>query len=145
MSDRCQHRLEIYHFTLNREFLSSHLYSCCQKPSAIGAASTEFANEDFAICVWKYVYPTYIRSDNNNFLYFVRANAIFVPFILGSLENSKYQHIPLAASVGFEPTGGSSPPPVFKTGAINRTLPTRHIAGLSRLSTEVKLNEKWYW
>lgn len=51
----------------------------------------------------------------------------------------------LAASVGFEPTGGSSPPPVFKTGAISQTLPTRHIAGLSRLSIEVKLNEKWYW
>ena len=51
----------------------------------------------------------------------------------------------LAASVGFEPTGGSSPPPVFKTGAISQTLPTRHIAGLPRLSIEVKLNEKWYW
>ena len=29
--------------------------------------------------------------------------------------------------VGFEPTGGSAPPPVFKTGAISRTLPSLHI------------------
>ena len=45
---------------------------------------------------------------------------------MGSLENGKYQHIPLAGAVGFEPTDGF-PPPVFKTGAINRTRPHPHI------------------
>ena len=37
------------------------------------------------------------------------------PFVLGSLESSKYQHIPLAAEVGLEPTSRSSRPTVFKT------------------------------
>ena len=33
----------------------------------------------------------------------------------------------MAVSVGFEPTDGSSPSLVFKTSAINQTLPTDHI------------------
>lgn len=35
----------------------------------------------------------------------------------------------VATEVGFEPTDGSSPPLVFKTSAINRTRPLRHITG----------------
>lgn len=36
----------------------------------------------------------------------------------------------MAAGSGFEPKDSSSPSPVFKTGALNQTLPSRHI-GLS--------------
>ena len=50
MSDRCQHRRWIYHFTINRELLSSHSHRCCKEPSAIGAVPVSFVNDDLRIC-----------------------------------------------------------------------------------------------
>lgn len=37
----------------------------------------------------------------------------------------------MAAGLGFEPKDGSSPSPVFKTGALNQALPSRQVARLS--------------
>ena len=64
---------------------------------------------------------------------FTEFHFLFATNTLKSIN--KYPTKGLAMEVGFEPTGGSSPPLVFKTSAINQTLPLHHI----ELPTRFKL------
>ena len=60
MSDRYQHRLQIYHFTIGKECVLFIYIKYHQEPSAIGAALTfPTPNEDFGSAF----YPAYIRSE----------------------------------------------------------------------------------
>lgn len=65
MSNRCQHRGQIYHFTANREFSSSHLPQLSQVTISIGAVTTEVANDDFALLI-TFLYAAYFRIYDNN-------------------------------------------------------------------------------
>jgi len=67
MSDRCQHRGQIYHFTANREFSSSHLPQLSQVTISIGAVTTEVANDDFASHI-TFLYAAYFRIYDNNLI-----------------------------------------------------------------------------
>ena len=54
MSDKCQHHLRIYHFTLGKEG-SFIVYKYCKVPTAIGAEPAHIPNEDLGL-----THPAYI-------------------------------------------------------------------------------------
>ena len=99
-------------------FLLLIYHSCRKNPSAIGADSTEVANDDFAFAYHILFTPPIFASTTIIPLSRQSGNAIFVPFIVGSLENSKYQHIPLAEGKGLEPSNPLRGSAVFKTAAL---------------------------
>ena len=65
MSDRYQHRLQIYHFTVGRLFLHLIYIKYYQEPSAIGAALTCPGLTRYDLLVAHL--PAYIRSDSIRF------------------------------------------------------------------------------
>ena len=99
-------------------FLLLTYRSCHKSPSAIGAVTTEVANDDFAKRISHSFTPPIFASTTIIPLSRQSGNAIFVPFIVGSLENSKYQHIPLAEGKGLEPSNPLRGSAVFKTAAL---------------------------